>query len=251
MKMNIVEIIKESAMYPINNIQALIIYFLLAVVIGIVIAATGVGALFAGNLSSIAIAIVGIIIAIALLLLILGYELDILKYAINRREDAPGINFTKNILDGINLLIVNLVYFIVPFIVVLILAIFFKSWLVYLIGVILFVVFALAESMGECRLATQDLNSALSIGDAIGDIFSIGVVKLVVLLILVGIIGAILTAIAGFIAQYIPYIGEILTSLVGIYVTFFSRRALGLIYSDAWLNTTSTITIKKKRINLK
>ncbi|MEE1149945.1 MAG: DUF4013 domain-containing protein, partial [Methanobrevibacter sp.] len=91
----------------------------------------------------------------------------------------------------------------------------------------------LALMMGQCRLAkTEDLGYALSIGDAIGDISRIGVVKLLLFVIIVFIITFVLFFIVGAIMRWNSTIGGILFGILGVYITFFSARATGLLYSD-------------------
>jgi hypothetical protein len=103
-----------------------------------------------------------------------------------------------------------------------------------IIGLIIFLVFAVLLLIAQCRLAkTESLGEALNFGEVIGDIKEIGIVKVVLVLILVGIIGYILTLIAGGIGQFSEIIGSILTAIFSIYVTFFENRAYGLLYSDA------------------
>ena len=228
--MNILEIIEDSMKYPINNMQDIFIKYIgLAIVIAVIAALTGVSALFAGNTVNLALAIIGIILIIIIGLFIEGYMLDIIKYAINRRNDAPELNVGRQVVNGVKLYIVLLVYYIIPFLLTLVVGIFLSQWITLIIGIILFVIFGLASFTAQCRLAyTEDLNSALNIGEAIQDIMRVGIVKLIVTVIIVAIIGAILVTVA----EYIPYIGGFLAIIVGVYIEFFSSRAMGLIYSD-------------------
>jgi len=88
--------------------------------------------------------------------------------------------------------------------------------------------------MGECRLAqTEDLNHALKINEAFGDIQRIGVTKVVVTIIAVAVIYVVITnvfnGIFGFINQDL---GTIVSVIVAIYLVFFENRATGLLYSD-------------------
>ena len=87
--------------------------------------------------------------------------------------------------------------------------------------------------MAQCRLAkTGDIGYAVSIMDAIDDISRVGVVKLLLLLIIIFIIAFILYFIVGLISQWNPTVGGIIMGIVGVYITFFSARATGLVYSD-------------------
>jgi hypothetical protein len=102
-----------------------------------------------------------------------------------------------------------------------------------IISIVVGIIFALAMIMGECRLAkTGDIGYALSIGEAIGDISRVGFVKVVLFIIILFIITFILALIVGAINQWNTTIGGILMGILGVYITFFSARATGLLYSD-------------------
>jgi len=121
----------------------------------------------------------------------------------------------------------------VPIIISAILAVIFQNWLSTVITAILTIIFGLALIMGQCRLAkTEDLGFALAIGDAIGDISRIGILKLLVFIILVFIIYFIIFFILGAISQWNATVGGILMGILGVYLTFFTGRATGLLYSD-------------------
>jgi len=235
--MEIVEIIKDALIYPLNNIKSLIIYLVLGIILGIAISGTVVSIIASASLNNIlaliGTGIIGIIITLILGFVITGYELDIIQYGIERNGGAPGIDFVRQFINGVKLFIVNIVYFIIPTIIGAILAVVFQHWLSGLITVILFIIFALAAIMGQCRLAkSEDLGNALSIGEAIGDISKIGIVKLILFIIVVTVIGFVLSFIVQLIVQWNAPIGGILMGILGIYITFFTARATGLLYSD-------------------
>lgn len=235
--MEISEIFSDALVYPLNNIKALLIYVILGIILGIAIAGT-VAAVMAGMaidnaLAVIGSGIIGIIVALLIGFVISGYELDIVKYGINRDAGAPGIDFMRQFINGVKLFVVDIVYFIIPIIISAILAVIFQHWLSGIISAILFIIFALAAFMGHCRLAkTEDLGHALAIGDAIGDISRVGIVKLVLFIIIVVIIAFILAFIAGAISQWNSTVGGIIMGILGVYITFFVSRATGLLYSD-------------------
>ena len=90
--------------------------------------------------------------------------------------------------------------------------------------------------MGACRLAeTESLGYALNVKEAINDIMSVGIVKILVILIVIFVIGAILNIITGLFSGH-GTIGDILTliiaAVVSAYMFFFRNRAIGLLYSD-------------------
>ena len=102
-----------------------------------------------------------------------------------------------------------------------------------IITFILFVIFALAQFMAQCRLAkTEDLGAALAIGEAIGDISRVGILRLLLFIVMVFLIAFILFFICALIMRWNSTVGGILMGFIGVYVMFFSGRASGLLYSD-------------------
>jgi hypothetical protein len=235
--MELMEIFRDALVYPFNNIKALLIYMVLGIILGIAIIGTvvAVSASFAAEniLALIGSGILGIIVALLIGFFILGYELDIIKYGIQRDEGAPEIDFVRQFINGVKFVVVDIVYMIIPIIVASLLAIFLQNWISQLILIDLTIIFSLALIMAECRLAkTEDLGNALSIGEAIGDITKVGIVKLILFIVIVFIIVFILYFIIGAIAGLDQNIGGVLMGILGVYITFFTSRATGLLYSD-------------------
>ncbi len=235
--MEIGEIIKDAIVYPFNNIKALIIYMIIGIVcgllggaslMGVLLAAQGNNALAAGGFG-----FIGILILIIGGLLISGYGLDIVKFGIERRDDAPGIDIVRQILNAIKVFIVNIVYYIIPAIIGwLLTTLLGQGILTIIITLIIYIVFAFAQFMAICRLAKYDsLGEALAIGEAIGDVSRVGMLKVLLTIIAVFIIALIVALIIGVISQYNNIIGGILFGLFGVYVAFFYNRAIGLLYS--------------------
>lgn len=235
--MELGEILSDALGYPLKNIKALIIYLVLGIILGIAIAGT-LAAVMAGvaaknPFATIGSGIIGIVVALILGFLISGYELDIVKLGIERRDNAPEIDFMRQFINGVKYLVVVVVYLIVPVIIGAILAVIFQHWLSMLISIILAIVFGLALLMAECRLAkTEDLAYALSIGEAIGDVSKVGILKVIIFIIIITIISSVLLYIAGAISQWNSTVGGIILGIVGVYISFFSARATGLLYSD-------------------
>ena len=235
--MEIKEIISDAFVYPLNNIKALVFYVILGIILGIVLGGT-VGAIVATNsvnnvLASMALLFVGVVVALFIGFVISGYQLDILRYAINKDTGAPGIDFIRQFFDGVKLFIVKIVYYLIPAIIGVILSFILQDWLSTIISLILFIIFALAEFMGECRLAKHDdLSTALSIGEAIADISKVGFLKLVVVIIVVTIISLVLSIICGALIKWNPIVGGFVSGIFGVYCVFFTGRAAGLLYSE-------------------
>ncbi len=236
--MELGEIITDALSYPLQNIKALIVYMILGIILGISIAGT-VGAVMVGAMAENALAvigsgIIGIIIALFIGFIITGYELDIIKYGIERSNGAPGIDFIRQFINGVKYFVVNIVYMIIPIIIAAILAIIFQHWLSGVLTVIISIIFAFALMMGQCRLAkTEDLGYALAIGEAIGDISRVGIGKVVLFVIIMFVISFVLSMIVGLINQWNTTVGGILLGILGVYLVFFNGRATGLLYSDA------------------
>ena len=235
--MELGEILSDALVYPFHNIKALIVYLILGIILGIAISGTIVavatGAALKNILAVLGSGIIGIIISVVLGFMINGYELDIIKYGIERNPNGPELDFVRQFFNGIKLFVTKIVYMIIPIIIGAILAIIFQHWLSGLITFIIAIIFSFALMMAQCRLAkTEDLGSALAIGEAIGDVSRVGIVKLLLFIIIVAVIAFVLFLIAGLISQWNGTVGGIISGIVGIYVIFFAARAIGLLYSD-------------------
>ena len=238
--MGVGNIIGDALAYPFNNIKALVLYVVLAIIAGIIGGATLLSSAasfssqgFAGFAFS-GLSIVGIIVFILVLFLIEGYGLDIIKYGIERRADGPGIDIGRQISNAAKLIIVSIVYYVIPAIIIFILGLFLRDWIMTIISIILVIVFALANFMAKCRLAkTDNLGDALAIGEAIGDISRVGFGKIIATVLVIFIILVIIAFIIGLISNANATIGNILLGIFSVYFVFFYNRAIGLLYSDA------------------
>ena len=236
--MEIGEIISDAIVYPFNNIKSLIIYMIIGIVCGILGGASLMGVLLAaqGNnvLAAGGLGFIGTLIIIIGGLLISGYGLDIVKFGIERRDDAPGIDIVRQVLNAIKVFIVGFVYYIIPAIIGWLLSTLLgKGILTTIIILIISIVFAFAQFMAICRLAKYDsLGEALAIGEAIGDVSKVGMLKVLATIIAVFIIALIIAMVIGVIMQYNNLIGGVLFGVFGVYLTFFYNRAVGLLYSQ-------------------
>ena len=225
--MSISEMFSDALAYPFNNIKALLLY----VVLGIIVALLG-GATIVDF--AVAFTTKGVILFVLVVFLVEGYALDIIKYGIERRSDGPGIDFGRQVSNAIKLVVVSIVYYVVPAIITLILSLFLRDWLIAIIGVILFIVFALANFMAKCRLAkTDNLGDALAIGEAIGDISRVGIGNLLITVIVVFVILMIISFIVAIFMGLNQYLGGIILGFAGVYFVFFYNRVIGLLYSTA------------------
>ena len=110
--MNLSEIIKDAIVYPTNNVKALLIYIVLGFLVGFVAVLTGIGGFLTGSFNfaaGIVLGLIGIIVIIWLLLLMFGFSLDIVKLSINKNKDAPEIELSRQISNGLKYIIVSIV----------------------------------------------------------------------------------------------------------------------------------------------
>ena len=237
--MEIMEIIMDAINYPLNHMKELGIYIAIMFVISLIMLLTlGVAVIGASMDSAAAVGIsgiIGIILILLIALLVEGYGLDIIKLSIERSDDAPSIDIPRQIINGCKYIIMAVVYLIIPIIIMAILGA-INDTLGLIVGVILFIIFGLALFMGACRLAeTESLGYALNVKEAINDIMSVGIVKLLVILIIIIAIGSVLSLIAGLFSGH-GTIGDIISviisALVSAYMFFFQNRAIGVLYSD-------------------
>lgn len=236
--MEITEIIGDALVYPLNNVKSLILYVIIGAITGILGGASLIAMATQVSSNNVVVAggfgFIGILVMIIGSLLISGYGLDIVKYGIERRDDGPGIDIVRQVLNAIKLIVVSFVYYIIPAIVAwLLFTLLGKGILTLIIVAIIYIVFAFAQFMAVCRLAKYDsLGEALSIGEAIGDISKVGMLKVLITVIAVFIIGFIIAFICALIYNYHNIIGGLLLGIFGVYAIFFYNRAIGLLYSE-------------------
>ena len=231
------DIFSDALTFPFNNIVSFILFIVLGIIAGIAVGGALAGVAFGMSSNNILAVLgsgfVGFVIALIVFLIISGYQLDIIKSGIQRIPNGPGIDPVRQLFNGLKLFVVSIVYYIIPFIIVSVLSIFLRDWLMLVLSFILYVVFALAQFMAQCRLAkTEDLGYALSIGEAIGDISKVGILNLLIFVVISILIVFLLVFIAALIARWNSYVGGVILGIVGVYIIFFIGRATGLLYSN-------------------
>lgn len=120
--MEIIDIIKESFVYPSNDLAKLAIYIAFTFVSTILVF-LGILLLGMGLTQSAIYAVIGIILfigAIVVAFILSGYLISIVKSGINHDENLPEFQWKENLITGVKYLVVNIVYFIIPAIIVLI-----------------------------------------------------------------------------------------------------------------------------------
>lgn len=256
--MEIMEILKDAVKYPFSDIKTLLIIGIIFLVVSLC------GSL--GQFQNDALVALGGLISLILGLILAGYSLDVIKLGTELNDAMPALDIKENIMNGIKLLIVTIVYYIIPVIILAIVSIFAGGYalmslsnitlaqnaapaevlstvmtpemitglgIIAIVGIILGIIFGLLALMGQARLAkTGDIGNAVSFGQSIEDLKTIGVGKTLALIILIYILLAIIAAIFMFIAM-IPIVGIILLALFGESIMMFIQyRAYGLLYSE-------------------
>ncbi len=122
--MEIMDIIKEAFIFPSQNLEKLVIYIVLTFVMGLFFAGGIVSGVFAAINNSVYFVITAIlaIIGIAIALIISGYQIGIIKSGIDQVEEVPSFDWLNDLVTGIKTLIVSIVYFIIPAILIAIIA---------------------------------------------------------------------------------------------------------------------------------
>lgn len=118
--MEILDIIKNAFIFPSQNLEKLAIYIVLMFVVGLLIGGGAILAVLSID-NQFVLAIVGVILfilGIILSFIISGYQLGILKSGIDQVDEAPSFDWKNDLINGIKVLVVNIVYFIVPAIIV-------------------------------------------------------------------------------------------------------------------------------------
>lgn len=238
--MSLGEILSDAVSYPFSDITKFLIVGILALLAGItsVLYPTGSD----GSVIFILLAIISLVFAF----IISGYGVAVIRNTIKNSDEIPGIDPVANIIDGIKVAIIGIVYYIIPLILVVIIS--FALGLIgaglnqvsavviiaSIIGIILFVLFSIFEIVAVARFADKgELGAALSIGEVIEDAKRVGILNIILFTIVAVILILILSLIAGVLAL-IPIIGIIVGVIIlGGFMILFYNRGIGLLYASA------------------
>lgn len=238
--MSLGEILSDAIRYPFSDITKFLIVGILALLAGItsVLYPTGSD----GSVIFILLAIISLVFAF----IISGYGVAVIRNTIKNSDEIPGIDPVANIIDGIKVAIIGIVYYIIPLILVVIIS--FALGLIgaglnqvsamviiaSIIGIILFVLFSIFEIVAVARFADKgELGAALSIGEVIEDAKRVGILNIILFTIVAVILILILLLIAGVLAL-IPIIGIIVGVIIlGGFMILFYNRGIGLLYASA------------------
>ncbi|KZX17239.1 hypothetical protein MBCUT_02860 [Methanobrevibacter cuticularis] len=269
--MNIVELFKDSLTYPTKNWNRLLILGVLVILSAIfyvleaVLNTAGLSVIQSIGLNIVI--IISAILALVLGFIISGYEVSIIRKTIeNSVSEIPAFEWVNNIVDGIKVLILHIVYYIIPVAVILVLAFvlnifgslaiisaniienngiitlsdaFLASFGASILGIlivaiILFIIFSILLIVAIARLAeTNSLGKASNFIEVFKKISQIGWGNFIVWLIGLILISIVIGIIMSFI-MIIPIVGVIIAYLFFVpYTIIFSSRAIGLIYNES------------------
>lgn len=257
--MEIGEIISESFRYPFSEPNAFmkVALFSLLLAVPVFIMILGILSFSGSNNSSqagmVVLVLYGIYLICALIysLIMGGYNLSVMKEGINHSGALPAFDLAKNIVDSIKLWILSIIYSIVPIIVVT--ALFFVViagaansssndpssmfaggfLIVALVAIILGIIFGILLLVATLRFANTDsLSEGLKFSAVFDDIKQIGIGKILILVILLGIIIGVIALLSALISL-IPIIGFlVILFFISPFIQLFLSYAYGLLYSD-------------------
>ncbi len=111
----LIDLFKEALVYPTNDYKALLIFGIIFLVADL----TSVLGSWGIEINATVVGLLGIV-SLILYFVTQGYLLSVLKESINFSEDIPALDIFANLVDGLKLLVVEIVYYIIPTIIVLI-----------------------------------------------------------------------------------------------------------------------------------
>ena len=233
-------ILSDAVKYPFSDITKFLIVGVLVLLAGIVnvVYPSGEGNMILMVLLS----LVGIIFAIILS----GHCVDVIKNGIQHSSEVPDIDPAANLIDGIKVIIIELVYYIIPLIIAAVLGAFSgfvgaglnlaDSGLSFamIVALIVFIIFSILEIVAIARFAdTGDLGAAFKFGEVFEYAKRIGIIN-IILFSIVTIILAIVLAFILALLSVIPFIGAIIAMiLLGGFLVLFYYRGIGLLYASA------------------
>ncbi len=109
------DLFKEALAYPTKDYKALLIFGVIFLVANL----TSVLGSWGIELNTAVLGILGII-SLILYFVTEGYILSVIKESINLSDEIPALSIMENLIDGLKLLVIEIVYYIIPTIIVLI-----------------------------------------------------------------------------------------------------------------------------------
>ena len=251
--MELSEIIKDSFKYPFIDKKQFGLVLLVFLLLGIILFGSFFSIRASAGITPVIMA-VSFIIALIVLVLVGGYQLDIIGIACEQDDDVPLFDPVKNIKDGLKVILVYLVFYIlnglISFVGLFAAFALFSTRevigvavgiIIYLVVLIVSVIVNWTFSMSLCRLAYHNsLDEALRIREAYQDLRTIGLLNMLIYVIVFGILFAVILFITLMVAVLVASVSNAFVYLIAImivfailsYVVIVSSRAIGLLYSN-------------------
>ncbi len=236
--MGIGDILSKSISYPFSDLTKFLIMGIGVIIVDL---DTVFGELFGTESFMV---ILGFIIAVLFSIVMLGYSINVIKRGIDNSIEIPDFDFANNFVDGLKLILIGFVYFIIPLIITLVLLFVFGaigSGLNQVVGslgiwaliAVIFIIFGIFAIVAQARFAiSHSISDALSIGEVFEDVKRIGILKIILFLIVVSILISVLALILAIITV-IPVIGVmIIDLLLGGFIFLFLNYGIGLLYAE-------------------
>lgn len=195
-----------------------------------------------------------IIIGFIISLIIMGYQFNVIKFAIDKNSELPGFENILNILiNGVKYFIVSFIYNIIPLIVLIggIEFVHFQNsdYLFSIISLILFAIFNFLLVMGLANMIDKDeFKKAFDLKEITDKIANLGWIKYIgiilftyiiyaIIMVAVGVIFALLTMLIALFINHPMVVMGILSVIQGLfvssYVSIFINRVYGSVYRES------------------
>ena len=256
--MDITDIIKDSFKYPFSDNKQFAYIFLTFVALGLFVgqsvALPVISARFEFSMPiALLLSIILVIVSLVVAILICGYQIDIIEVACDVEDNIPSFEPTKNIKNGLGLILIYLVFYIISSIITT-LAFFLGFGFLALgdvLGVSLFIIFNLiifiililiswVFSMSLCRFAYYGtIGEALDLKEAYNDLETIGFANMLIYVLSMAIIMCLIIIIVFAVVALISSIANSIAIAIAILILFalasylfvVQSRAVGLLYS--------------------
>ncbi|MCL2688055.1 MAG: DUF4013 domain-containing protein [Methanobrevibacter sp.] len=264
--MDIVELFKDSLIFPTKDWNKFFILGIVILVLSIVSILGAFGLALRQYIGADIMAAISFILLFILSVIVFGYALSITRETIKNEDgDIPALDLITNIIDGIKVFVLRIVYYIIPAIVALIIAfatgafnnlyrvlvlsfasganpipqdlllsLVFSIIPVFFIGGIVLLIFSVLLLAAVAVLAeTGSLMAAINMLDVFKKIGEIGWGSYIIWLIIYVILIFAIAMISAFF-EAIPFVGIIIVLLFfRPYMEIFAARTLGLIYNES------------------
>ena len=238
--MGLSDIITDAIKYPFLDIKKFLI-------VGVISLLAGISNIFiAFGVNNFALNAIATVIGLIFALILSGYALNVIKNGIYYSDEIPDFDWVNDFINGIKVLVIGLVYFIIPLIILILFAgiggvigsglnhLAEAMGVSLIIAIIIAIIFAIFEIIAIARFAnTGEFGAAFSFGEIFEEVKQIGIARIIGFLIFAIIIVIIAYVIISILAL-IPYVGIIIAQiLIGGFVSLFYNRAIGLLYAEA------------------